>query len=219
MPTNGTRPWESLERQSANLFLLGGVMFATAAALTVVAMMTGDVQSNMVLGEAFIALGWIGPLVGLLGLSFELRERSRRLVQAGRVFTVIGLVAFAYLTVASVYAFVQAIEITDIPIPIAVFLPGIIAGSLLAFVCFSAASLRSDAQSRTLGALMLVPSGIFVTNFVVIPAIRGPGPNPPEIGFIITGLLAVAMLAIGYVLRAEHRPVERSETDTGPVAE
>lgn len=210
MTVNITQRLESLEELSQSLFLLGGLMFAVAAALTVVAMVTGDVQSNMVLGEAFIAFGWIGPLIGLLGLYPVLRERNPWLVRAGLVFAVLGLIAFVYLTAASVFAFIQSMEITEIPIPIAVFLPGIIAGSLLAFVCFSVASLRSDAHSRTLGILMLVPSGIFVTNFVVIPAIRGPGPNPPEIGFVITGLLAVAMLAIGYVLRTEQAPAERS---------
>jgi hypothetical protein len=131
----------------------------------------------MVLGEAFIALGWIDPLLGLYPV---LRDRYIWLVRAGLVFAVIGLIAFVYLTAASVFATLQGMEITDIPIPIAVFLPGIIAGSLLAFVCFSVASLRSDAHSRTLGILMLVPSRIYVTNFVVSPAIRGPGPNSRE---------------------------------------
>ena len=219
MAANASQGLESLEQSSQSLFLLGGLMFVVAAALTVVAMITGDVQSNMVLGEAFIALGWIGPLLGLLGLYPVLRDRNPWLVRAGLVFAVIGLIAFIYLTAASVFAFLQGMEITDIPIPIAVLLPGIIAGSLLAFVCFSVATLRSDAHSRTLGILMLVPSGIFVTNFVVIPVIRGPGPNPPEIGLVITGLLAVAMLAIGYVLRTEQTSTERSEAVVEPTAD
>lgn len=212
MSATVTRWFEPLEQWSASLFLLGGVMFAVAAALTVVAMVTGDVQSNMVLGEAFIAVGWIAPLVGLLGLSPLLADRSPRLVRAGVLFAVIGLVAFGYLTVASLAAFVWGLEITEIPIPIAVFLPGIIAGSLLAFVSFSVACLRSDAQSRAVGALVLVPSGIFVTNFLVLPIVRGPGPNPPEVGFVITGLLALAMLAIGYVLRTDDGPTDRAES-------
>jgi len=206
-----TQRLESFEQWSANLFLFGGVMFAISAALTVVAMVTGAVQSNMVLGEAFIAAGWIAPLVGLLGLYPVLADRSTRLVQAGLVFVVIGLVAFVFLAVASIIAFVQSMEITEIPIPVVILLPGIIAGSLLAFVSFSAASLRSGAHSRTVGLLMLVPSAIFVTNFLILPLIRGPGPNPPEIGFVITGALSLAMLTIGYVLQTEDVPTSHTD--------
>jgi len=219
MSSGITRRLESLGKWSAGLFLFGGVMFGISAALSLVAMVTGAVQSNMVLGEAFIAAGWIAPLIGLLGLYHVLADRSRRLVQAGLVFAVIGLVAFVFLAVASVVAFVQGLEITEIPIPIAVLLPGIIAGSLLAFVSFGVAGLRSDVHPRTAGILMLVPPAIFVTNFLVLPAILGPGPNPPEIGFVITGLLATAMLAIGYVLRTVGPPINRAEPVSDLVTE
>ncbi len=190
-------------------------MFAISAALTVVAMVTGTVESSMVLGEAFIAAGWMAPLIGLLGLHSVLADRNPRLIQAGLVFAVIGLVAFVVLAVASLVAFVQGLEVTEIPIPVVVLLPGIIAGSLLTFVSFSVASLRSDAHPRVVGILMLVPSAIFVTNFLILPAILGPGPNPPEVGFVITGLLTLAMLAIGYVLRTVDAPTDRPE----PVSE
>lgn len=219
MPRVGTRQLAPLEPWSARLFVLGGVMFAISAALTVVAMATGIVQSNMVLGEAFIAAGWFAPLLGLLGLYPALVDRTPQLVQAGVVFAVIGLVAFLFLAAASVIAFVQGLGITEIPIPVVVLLPGIIAGSLLAFVSFSVASLKSEAHPRAAGLLMLVPSGIFVTNFLILPAIRGPGPNPPEIGFVITGLLALSMLAIGYVLRGVDASISRAEPVSRPTTE
>lgn len=194
-------------------------MFAVSAVLTLVAMVTGAVQSNMVLGEAFIAAGWIAPLLGLLGLYPVLADRTPRLVQAGVLFAVIGLVAFLFLAVASVIAFVQGLEITEIPIPVVVLLPGIIAGSLLTFVAFSIASLKSEAHPRIAGVLMLVPSAIFVTNFLILPAIRGPGPNPPEVGFVITSLLTLSMLAIGYVLRGVDAPINRAEPVSQPATE
>jgi hypothetical protein len=209
----------SLEAWSARLFLLGGVMFGISAALTLVGMATGAVEANMILGEAFIAAGWIAPLLGLLGLSHALADQSRRLVQAGSVFAVLGLVAFVFLAVASLVAFVQGLAITEIPIPIAVLLPGIIAGSLLAFVSFSVASIRSDAVPRSAGLLLLVPSAIFVTNFAILPAILGAGPNPPEVGFVITGLLTLAMLSIGYVLRTVGAPTERAQPASEMAAE
>lgn len=205
----------SLESWSARLFLLGGAMFGISAGLTLVGMLTGAVEAYMILGEAFIAAGWIAPLLGLLGLARALADRSKRLVQAGSVFAVIGLVAFVFLAVASVVAFVQGLAITEIPIPVVVLLPGIIAGSLLAFVSFAVASRRSDVVPRPAGLLMLVPSAIFVTNFLILPAILGAGPNPPEVGAVITGLLTLAMLSIGYVLQAMTPPADRAR----PVSE
>lgn len=219
MSTVVTQQLKTLEPWSARLFLIGGVMFGVSASLTVVAMVTGAIQSNLVLGEAFIAAGWIAPLLGLLGLYPALVERTPRLVKAGLVFAVIGLVAFLFLAVASIIAFVQGLQITEIPIPIAVLLPGIIAGSLLTFVAFSIASLKNEAYPRIAGLLMLVPSKIFVTNFLILPAILGPGPNPPEVGFLITGLLTLAMLAIGYVLRGVDAQVTRSEPVPDPATE
>ncbi|MEF8814817.1 MAG: hypothetical protein V5A55_13510 [Halovenus sp.] len=67
--------------------------------------------------------------------------------------------------------------------------------------------------------LMLVPSPIFVTNFLILPAILGPGPNPPEVGFVITGLLTLAMLAVGYVLRTVDAPTDRAEPVSEPATE
>lgn len=219
MSTVVTPQLESLGEWSASLFLLGGLMFAVSAALTLVAIVTGSVQSSMVLGEAFIAAGWIAPLIGLLGLYPAVANRNPWLSRAGVLFLLVGLVAFIYLAVASLLAFVQGLEITEIPIPLVVLLPGIVAGSLLAFVSFSVASLRSEALSRSVGLLLLVPSAIFVTNFLVLPAILGSGPNPPEIGFVITGLLTLAMLAIGYSLRAEDAPATRAEPVSSSAAE
>jgi hypothetical protein len=219
MSTVDTRWLGPLGEWSARLFALGGAMFAVSAALTLVAIVTGDVQSSMVLGEAFIAAGWIAPLLGLVGLYPVVADRTPWLGRAGVGFALVGVVAFIYLTVASLLAFVRGLAITEIPIPLAVLLPGIVAGSLLAFGSFSVASLRSGAHSRPVGILMLVPSAIFVTNFLILPAILGPGPNPPEVGFVITGLLTLAMLAIGYGLRAEEPPATRTESVSTSAAE
>lgn len=216
MPFGSTVPWGGLEARSPALFLLGGLMFGVSAALTVVALVTGAVQQSMVLGEAFIAAGWIAPLLGLVGLYPVLGDRQPWLARAGVLFAVVGLVAFVALAVASVVAFVQGLELTEIPIPVVVLLPGIIAGSLLAFVSFSLASLRSDAYASAVGLLLLVPSSIFIVNFLILPLVLGSGPNPPEVGFVITGLLTVAMLAIGYTLRTADHPGTRSDPASDP---
>lgn len=191
------------------MFLIGGVMFAIASTLTVVSMATGEDRIYLHLGEAFIAAGWIAPLVGLLGLLPGLVEENRWLTRAGGAFAGVGVVAFVILGLISLYAFFAGARIEDLPIVFV--LPGIFVGSLLAFVSFSVATLRTTGHSRTLGGLLLVPSLVFVTNLFVLPAVLGSGPNPPEVGFALTSLLAVAMLAIGYVRRSEPVPRGRSE--------
>jgi hypothetical protein len=173
----------------------------------------------LTVGEAFIAGGWIAGLLGLLGLYPGLADRSRWLSSAGVVFAVIGVLAFTVLAVVSFYAFVAGYGLGNFPVPVVYFIPGVFVGSLLAFVSFGVARLRSDAHSRTVGALLLVPSAIFLTNLFVLPAIFGSGPAPPEVGFIVVSGLALTMLAIGYTLRTEDVPTDRSEPAVEPTAE
>jgi hypothetical protein len=203
--------WESLERRSATAFTVGAALFAVAAAFAALDVVAGTERLSLLVGEAFIAGGWLVALVGLLGLYPEVDERNHRLALAGAVFAGIGILTFAVLGVASLYGYATGAQPGNFPIPIAFILPGVFVGSLLAFVTFSVAVLRSEDHSRTLGLLMLGPTLIFLMNLLVLPAILGPGPNPPEVGFVVTGLLALAMLSIGYVLRSELEPNYRAE--------
>lgn len=206
MPIVGKRVWESLETGSARAFFAGGVTFVFAAVLNVVTVVTGAERLSLMVGEAFIAAGWFGGLVGLLGLYPVLRDRSRWLTRAGAVFAVVGAVTMVVLAVASLVAFVQGGGVGDLPVPFIFLFPGLVIGSLLAFVSFSVASLRSDVPSRNVGVLLLVPALVFSTNFFILPIIVGTGPAPPEIIFAVTSILALVMLAIGYLLRTGDVP-------------
>jgi low temperature requirement protein LtrA len=87
------------------------------------------------------------------------------------------------------------------------FIPGVLVGSVLGFVSFGVASLRTDAYSRTLGVLLLIPAILVVTN--VLRFIVG-----LEVVMITLGIVigdALAMLALGYVLRTEPTPTDRAE--------
>lgn len=119
---------------------------------------------------------------------------------------------FAVLAVTSLFAFVTGGGPGDLPIPIPFILPGVVIGSLLAFVSFSVVSLRSGTYSRIIGILLLIPSLIFSTNLFILPAILGPGPTPPEVGVVVVSGLAVAMLALGYVFRTAPEPTDHVET-------
>lgn len=203
-------PWNTLDRWSARAFFVGGGMFGIAAVLSAYAMVTGEVRVHQYLGEAFIAFGWIGGLVGLLGLYRGVAERSRWLARAGGAFTVVGLMAFTVLGVVSLVVFVTGGSIASMVHP-ALLLLGVILGSLLAFVTFSAATFRSDAHPRVASLLLLVPAAIFVVNFVVLPVLLGGQGNPPAVGLVVVGALALGMLAIGYVLRTDRSLDERHD--------
>lgn len=218
MPNGNTTFWQVLEQWSERAFFAGGVMFVAAAALNVVAMLAGAERLSLMVGEAFIAAGWFGGLIGLLGLYSGLANKNRWLARAGAVFATIGAVTFAVLAVASLLAYFQGGGVGDLPVPFIFLFPGLIVGSLLTFITFSVASLRSNVYSRTVGILLLVPPGIFFTNFFILPIILGTGPNPPEIIFVVTSVLALAMLIIGYVLRTEDAPVVSSEPTAEPAS-
>jgi hypothetical protein len=207
---------EPLETWRSPAYLVAGVMFALAAVIMLVGIWTGAEQQSMVLGEAFIAAGWAGALLGLLGMYAEFAGQRRWLVRAGGLFAVVGLGTFVWLVGASGYAFVAGLGITEIPIHPVVFVVGTLFGSFLAFGCFSVISFRSDRQSSRLGVVLLVPALIYFTNFFILPVMLGTGPNPPEVIFVVTGLLTLAMGAIVYVLRTEDGPNNTSGSDPTP---
>lgn len=215
MPNDTTTFWHVIEEWTSRSFSAGGVMFVVAAALTVVSMVTGAERLSLMVGEAFIAAGWLGGLIGLLGLYPGLADRTRWSPRAGAVFTVIGAVTFVVLALASLVAYLQGGGVGDLPVPFIMLFPGLLAGSLLAFLSFSIASLRTDAYPRTVGLLLLVPPSIFVTNFFIAPLIFGVGPNPPAVIFVVQSGLALVLLAIGYVLRSEAMPTISTEGTAG----
>lgn len=219
MSTDDMSIWTVFEQWSERAFFIGAAMFVGAAALNVVAMVTGAERLSLMVGEAFIAAGWFGGLIGLLGLYAVLADQSHRMARAGAVFAVIGAVAFGVLALASLIAYVNGGGVGDLAVPFIYLFPGITTGSLLAFSSFSVASLRGDSHSRVVGILLLVPSLIFVTNFFVIPLIVGTGPNPPEIIFAVTTALALVMFAIGYLLRTGDVPTGGVEPTGEPVTE
>ena len=208
--------WESLETWRVKAFFASGVMFVVAAALTVASIVGGAERLSLMVGEAFIGAGWLGGVIGLLGLYSGLADRHRWFVRAGAAFAVIGAVTFVVLAIASLIAYFQGGGVGDLPVPFIFLFPGLVIGSLLAFLSFSVASLRSDVHSRTLGILLLVPALIFLINFFIVPMAFGVGPNPPEVIFVVQSGLVLVMLALGYVLRTENMPTVGAEPAAEP---
>jgi hypothetical protein len=183
---------------------------AVDAVLVATNVITGT-EHWLLLGQAFVGVAWTAALLGLLGVYPRLADRSRWLSRAGAVFAGIGVVVFATMavTVLLYYAGIPAGEYGNVG---QFFIPGVLVGSVLGFVSFSFASLRTGVHSRTFGILLLVPAVLVVTN--ILRFVAGLESTTITLGIVIAD--ASAMLAIGYLLRNEGVAVERAKPSVGP---
>lgn len=195
----------SLEAWIGIVFLVGGVMFVASAAITVVDIVAGAEQLRLQLGQATVGFGWIAGLVGLLGLYPGLADRNPWLIRVGAVFVAIGLVGYLILTIG-VLAIFAGLPEGDLDPLLPVFLPLMLAGSVLTFPLFGVASLRSDVHSRTVGLLLLCPTLLFAVN-VLTPTT----PTPASLALVLVSGLALVHLAIGYLLQTGRGMVVRDE--------
>jgi hypothetical protein len=203
--------WESFANWNATAFLVGGLLMVANAAMVTVNIVTGD-EGLLVLGQAFFGAAWTAALVGLLGLYPGLVDRSRWLSRAGAVFAAIGVVVFAIMAVTSLvyYLGIPAGEYSNIG---QFFIPGVLIGSVLGFGSFSAAVLRTGAYSRTVGVLLLIPPILVGTNILRFIA----GMEAVTLSLAYSSAEAVVYLSIGYLLRTEGVPTDRTEPAPGEV--
>ena len=206
------RDWllESFEQRRSTAFLLGGLLLLVDVGPVSANIVTG-VDDWLVLGQMFVGAAWTAALIGLLGLYPELADRSRWLSRAGAVFAVIGVVTFGVMSVTSLLYYV-GIPSGEYEAIGSLFLPGVIVGSVLGFVVFGIATLRAGVPSRTVGVLLLVPPLLVVTN--IVRFVAGFQSVTITLGIVVGD--ALALLALGYVLRTESRPPGRTaKTPTG----
>ena len=199
MVTNNTKLWETLERRRSTAFLIAGLMFAVDAAI--IAAVVGPLgEQYMQLGQAFIAAGWTAGFVGLLGVFPGLADRSRRLAQAGAVLVGIGLLVFVSMGIVSLAYFSNALS-GDLDTLVTILFPGIIIGSVLGFVTFGAATLRTGVHPRSVGVLFVVMGLIPVVNIIRYTIV---GIQSRTATLVIVVALTLVTLSIGYLLRVEE---------------
>lgn len=188
------RQWEALERWRATAFLIGGAIFVINAAIVVVRMSEGTEPAAF--AQAFVGAGWTAAFIGLIGFFPSLADRSRWLVRIGAVFSVIGAITMAAMAAASLGYSTGVLggELGDV---IMFFLPGVFLGIVLGFGSFALASLRTPIYSRRVGLLFLLLPMTFLFNLGT--GIAGIGGQSKILGVVT--VLALAMLAIGYLLR------------------
>ena len=163
----------------------------------------------MLLGQVFVAAGWTAGFVGLLGVFPGLVDRSRRLAQAGAVLVGIGLLVFISMGIASLAYFSDALS-GDLSALVPILLPGVIIGSVLGFVTFGAATLRTDVHARSVGVLFVVLGLIPVVN--IGSGIAGIQSMTATLAIVVA--LTLVTLSIGYLLRVEGPSAGRAAVES-----
>lgn len=203
--------WGPVAVWSATAFLAAGTILLLDAAIVAADIVVGIERAD-VLELVFVGAGWTAAFIGLFGLYPGLADRNRWLPRAGAVFAAIGAVVFAVVGVVSLiyYAGIPDGEITAL---VPLFLPGVVIWSILGFVAMAVASLRTDIYSQILGLLLLVPPVIVIMN--VLAEILGVDSATTTLAVVFGD--ALAMLAIGYVLRASPVPIGYPELRPGEI--
>lgn len=193
--------WSGLERWRATAFVIGGLLLVADAAWLAgnIAMGGGD---YLVTGQFFVGTGWTAALLGLLGVYPSVAERSRWLARAGVVCTAIGVATFGVMAVTVSAEILEVLPFAYDSIGSA-FIPGVLIGSVLGFILFSAAVLRTGEFSRSFGLLLLGPPVLVLGN--ILRFILGNSSEMVTLGVVIAD--AMVILLIGYYLRGSSSAV------------
>lgn len=202
-PNTGTAWWDSLERWSATLFLVAGVLLVIFGALLGVEAFTERSAPEDIFGPPGYAIAF----VGLLGLYPTLADRSRLLARAGAVIAAVAVAGWMAITVLAFFELAGVLPpVEELGALGAAALAPTGLGMILGYPLFSIASLWSGAHSRALGLLLFAPTVIFVVVFAVVAPLGVAESWGP---FVAGSAQAVAHLAIGFVLRTEGVPTAR----------
>lgn len=200
--------WESLEERSATLFLVGFALELVFALNHGFAYLMDSITffdwiyPAVILGRLAVLFGLAGLSVGLIELHPRIGKLSRVLLGGAMIFAV-GLIATSIL---------QNLGVTT-PI-IAAFGIGTVVFTLLSFILFGIAGLRTDAFPTVVGGLMLVAS------VAILFVLLGSGTFSTNIrGGVGESLNAIAFLAIWYVLRSRSTTTTTAERMTDAPAE
>lgn len=194
-----TGRWASLERWSPRLFLVGAVFILVFALHNAQVFLTDATFEQWLYPT--VLLGRIAVFLGIVGLSVEVADRSPRLGRVGRALAVLAIVSATGLLALGILD--QMGYGTDV---IAVFGLGTVALTVLTYVLFGVAILRTGAYSPVIGALLLVaivPILAVLFGRFVLPV--------RLLGAVSEIALFAIFVVVGYTLRAEFGPTDRAE--------
>lgn len=196
----GTSRWGTLERWSPTLFVVGFALELVFAVNHGVAYLLEGVSfidwlyPTVLLGRLAVLLGLAGLSVRVVNTNPRFGKLSRGVASVAALFTV-GLLALSILDIVGVTTSI-----------IAVFGIGTVILTVLTFLLFGVAGIRTDAYPAVVGALLLVATlaviGVLVSQGIFSTNVRG------AVG---EGVNAIAFLAISRFLNAELKETKRAE--------
>jgi hypothetical protein len=182
--------FQRIERRTGILFLAAGALFLIWAGMQGVEAFMNRSAPVDVFGPAGFAVAF----VGLLGLYPSLADRSKRLVQVGAAFAVLG---FVFAAATSLWHLGLWVFPAVVPAYASALAGGMLLGQFLGYTPFGVASLRTELHSRTVG-LLLVAVPVLLVALLVTLATGYASPVTAVVFDIVTALLH---LAIGVTLR------------------
>lgn len=194
-----TPQWNSLERWSPTLFLIGGGLLVGHAVMLGVQAFTGLTTPPDVFGPT----GHLVALIGLLGLSPALVQKTSTMARGAAVVAVVALVSWTIMTVLRFLAVAEIFSSVSDVLPAVFFIP-LFASTVLTYILFGVATLRADDSPRNLGFLLLTPAVLLVVVLVKSAVFAVTGLD----GLVIGGGLALSMLALGHTLQTRDRPTD-----------
>lgn len=210
--TTATARVESLEQWSPTAFLVAGAVLVVFAALLGYEVLTDTPAPEDIFGPP----GFFLAMVGLLGLYSALDDRTPRLARvsaAGAAVAAVGwflIMVFALIEAAGI---LPALEEMGVFGGVIILLAGV--SMILAYVGTGVASLRTGIHSQYLGLLLLAPPAIFGVMLIQAVLFAQFGIFSETImawsAVILSGGQALAHVSIGYLLRNDPDPTDRSK--------
>lgn len=158
--------------------------------------------------DVFAPVGHLLALLGLVGLSPVVNDRTPTLARVGAVFAAVIAVSWAVVTV-SILATTFGSQPPQIETHLGVFSILVLVSTVIPYVLFGVVTLRSDNASPNVGILLQVPAALLVVLLVDI-AILGASPLD---GVVIGIGLALSMLAIGFTLQGRETQADHTWPD------
>lgn len=201
----------TFERWSPVAFVVGGVGILGTSVVGSLDVAGVIRTSGWVMVPLLVGLWFV--FVGLTGLYPLVSERSPRL-SLGGVWT--GGIAWVTWTITLLSASIIAITTERTFSDPGNWAPPVLAGAfvlaLLSFLAYGIASTRSATPSRTFGIILLLPVVAFLGQAVLLISKIVAGEVVAALQLALGGVVAVALVAVGYLLWNE--PGETSSTES-----
>lgn len=198
--------WDWLESWSTWMFLAGGVLVLIQ---TIGDVLTLTMDMDLEALAFVVFLGLILSYIGLLGLYPRVADQAPRLSRAGLMLVLVPVLLLIVLTVALLASsgppFSESVG--------AALFMAIFVGFAVGVVLFGVAILQTGTPSRAVGISLL---GFAAGWFVLLGASIIYGfPISEWLTFLSDGIMAISLLATGFLLYTGASPLGHTETSGG----